>query len=114
MTMISSWPDLLRPAPPSRYADIALSFVHSASFPVFVVYLAAVSFLPRWWKRRSATPLQLNGFLVVYNVAISLVNVGCFLGFLACLLRAESIYGKEFDKDLNRVYYVYWITKVRN
>ena len=104
--------DLVRPAPLSRYADIALTFVRSASFPVFLLYLLSVSVLPRLWKRHGPPALNLRGVLVTYNVIVAIVNVGCFVGFLFCLIRAHSIYGKDFDEELSRVYYVYWLTKV--
>ena len=48
----------------------------------------------------------------VYNFFLSVVNVYCFLGFLWCLIRADSLYLKKEDPQLSRVYYVYWATKV--
>ena len=52
MEEASWWPDVLRPAPPSRYADIFSSFLRSSSFPAFVAYLAAANLLPRYLKSK--------------------------------------------------------------
>lgn len=51
-------------------------------------------------------------FMGVYNIAISLVNVYCFVGFLQCLLEAPSLYEKTPNPKLSFIFYVYWITKV--
>ena len=50
--------------------------------------------------------------LFVYNIAISLVNVICFLGFVNCLWRSDSLYDKKPDPLLKQVYFVYWMTKI--
>ena len=50
--------------------------------------------------------------MVFYNLFLSCVNVYCFFGFLSCLTKAESLFVKKEDQQLNRVYYVYWLTKV--
>ena len=53
-----------------------------------------------------------NNFSFIF-LKINQINVYCFLGFLSCLARADSIYGREFDPELQSVYYVYWVTKVK-
>ena len=50
--------------------------------------------------------------LLVYNIVISLINVGCFFGFVLCLFRSKSLYDKSPDPILKQVYFVYWVTKV--
>ena len=50
--------------------------------------------------------------MLVYNIVISLINVGCFFGFVICLFRSKSLYDKTPDPILKQVYFVYWVTKV--
>ena len=50
--------------------------------------------------------------MLVYNIVISLINVGCFFGFVICLFRSKSLYDKTPDPTLKQVYFVYWVTKV--
>ena len=51
--------------------------------------------------------------LVLYNLVISGINVYCFLGFLSGMVRAKSFFDKEHDPELQKIYYLYWLTKVR-
>ena len=50
---------------------------------------------------------------MVYNLVISGINVYCFAGFLYGMVRAESFFDKRHDPLLQKIYYLYWLTKVR-
>merc|ERR1711953_1140132 len=84
--------------------------VTSQSFPLFVLYIILTSVCYKW--KKICGPLSFPKVLFVYNIAISLVNVICFLGFVNCLWRSDSLYDKKPDPLLKQVYFVYWVTKV--
>merc|ERR1711953_1602285 len=84
--------------------------VTSQSFPLFVLYIILTSVCYKW--KKLCGPLSFPKVLFVYNIAISLVNVICFLGFVNCLWRSDSLYVKKPDPLLKQVYFVYWVTKV--
>jgi hypothetical protein len=49
---MSSWESLLVPSPTSVYWSIGVDFVTSFSFPLFVVYVGALSQV-KWWKKNT-------------------------------------------------------------
>jgi len=97
-----------------KYWNIYKTFfwdvVTSQSFPLFVLYIILTSVCYKW--KKVCGPLSFPKVLFVYNIAISLVNVICFLGFVNCLWRSDSLYDKKPDPLLKQVYFVYWMTKI--
>lgn len=108
----------------SIYWTVVQDLLLTKSFPIFVIYLCFVAVTTGRRYRKYTAKFYCDGdnrsfekilkyVLLAYNVAISLVNVVCFLGFSHCLFfRADNIYSKEFDPVLSDVYLIYWITKV--
>jgi len=92
------------------YKTFFIDIVSSQSFPLFIIYLIFATNCFRW--KKIAGPLHFQKTMVVYNIVISLINVGCFFGFVICLFRSKSLYDKTPDPILKQVYFVYWVTKV--
>ena len=87
-------------------------FLTSSSFPLFVAYLAMTSSV-KWWKRNTK-PVEgaaVKAILVVYNFAISAVNVCCTLGFVFSLWESGSPYARDPNPYLKGSLYIYWGTK---
>ena len=56
MISLTSISEIFTPAPFSRYTDVFYSFLHSFSFPIFILYVFMVSQCRKW--RKISQPLQ--------------------------------------------------------
>lgn len=93
------------------YRTFGSDILKLKSFPLFIMYLI-FCFGSSNWKKLFKQPLHFPKLLFAYNLLLSLTNVLCFLGFANVLARSDSWFDKKYDPLLQKVYYLYWLTKV--
>lgn len=83
---------------------------NSTSFWWVVIYMLLVGLRYKW--KASTKPLQINTFLIGYNLTVSFANAVCFILMVSTVFESDHMFSKRRHDNVQRAASLYWILKL--